>query len=324
MDTESIATTPDRDAVFREITESIIEAIEAGAANGGYRMPWNQTPLSHRSVEGRGYRGLNVLLLSIAALRRGFGSPVWGTVKAWNAKGGTVRKGERGTRVVLWKATQKTPPWEDQEGDAADNRKPACARLYARAFTLFNLCQVEGVDPEVYDVGPRPLADLIAPDWRVFEAATSIGARVEFGGVHACYMPAFDLIKMPDRWRFSCQREITSTLAHEAIHATGHRDRLARDFSGRFGERSYAVEELVAELGAAMLLGVWGYQPTERADHAQYIASWLKVLREEPRAIMTVASKAQAAADFLLAAATVRDGQASPVPKAAQAGEAVE
>lgn len=310
--------TPDRDALYRDITQTIIRSIEEGAVCGDYKMPWNRTPLTHRSTEGRAYRGLNVLLLSIAALSRGWVIPAWGTLKAWNAAGGKVRKGERGTRVVLWKKKDALP-WEDEEGDAGDSAKPPRARLYARAFTVFNVEQIDDVDPGDYIQQPRPLADLLAPDLRTLEAATGIGCRVEFGGERACYMPAFDRIQMPDRWRFSDQRAITSVLAHEAIHATGHKDRLAREFGRRFGDRAYAVEELVAELGAAMFLGNWGYQPSERIDHAQYIASWLHVLREQPRAILTVASQAQRAADFLLDAATRRDERAkAPETEAVQ------
>jgi antirestriction protein ArdC len=120
---------------------------------------------------------------------------------------------------------------------------------------------------------------------------------------------------MPDRAAFASQRAITSVLAHEAVHATGAQPRLAREFGRRFGDRAYAVEEIVAELGAAMLLGTWGYRVEERQDHAQYVASWLQVLREQPRAIMNIASAAQKAADFLLDAA----GAAAPsVPEAAE------
>jgi antirestriction protein ArdC len=306
MNDTTINSTRDRDALYREITESIIQSIEEGAGSGAFRMPWNRTPLTHRSVDGRPYRGLNVLLLSVAALRRNWTTPTWGTLRAWNAVGGKVRKGERGTRVILWKKSD-APSLEENEGDAGDDRTPPPPRLYARSFVVFNVAQIEGIDPNDYAQQPKPIKNLVAPDLYTLEAVTSIGCRVEFGGVRACYLPAFDLIQMPDRWRFEDQRAITSVLAHEAIHATGHKDRLAREFGKRFGDRAYAVEELVAELGAAMFLGNWSYRMTQRDDHARYIASWLAVLREQPRAILTVASQAQRAADFLLEAATRRE-----------------
>jgi antirestriction protein ArdC len=208
--------------------------------------------------------------------------------------------------VILWKK-KDAPPWEENEGDAGDDRTPPPPKLYARSFFVFNVAQIEGVDPNDYAQQPKPIGDLVAPDLYTLEAVTSIGCRVEFGGVRACYLPAFDLIQMPDRWRFDDQRAITSVLAHEAIHATGHKDRLAREFGKRFGDRAYAVEELVAELGAAMFLGNWSYRMAQRDDHARYIASWLAALREQPRAILTVASQAQRAADFLLEAATRRE-----------------
>jgi antirestriction protein ArdC len=246
--------TRSRYALYREITQSIIQSIEEGAGSGAFRMPWNRTPLTHRSVEGRPYRGLNVLLLSVATLRRNWAIPAWGTLRAWNAAGGKVRKGERGTRVILWKKDD-APPWEDHEGDAGDDRAPPPPKLYSRSFTVFNVAQIEGVDPNDYAQQPRPIKNLAAPDLYTLEAVASIGCHVEFVGTRACYPPAFDLIQMPDRWRFDSQRAITSVLAHEAIHATGLKDKLAREFGKRFGDRAYAVEEIVAELGAAMFLG---------------------------------------------------------------------
>jgi antirestriction protein ArdC len=300
-------TTPtnQRSVLYDNITGAIVRAIEDGAKGGAYRMPWNRIALRHRSVEDRPYRGMNALVLSCAALDRGYSPRVWGTYRAWAARGGQVRKGEKGTAIVVWKATRNTPPWEPQEGDAGDEQ-PHRARLFARAFWVFNAAQIDGIDVEEYADQPRPIGDLLAPDWRVPQALQMMGVPVHWGGDRAFYRIQHDEIHMPDRRLFTEARDITSVLAHEAIHATGHVKRLGREFGKRFGDRAYAVEELVAELGAAMALGHWGYAITERPDHAHYIASWLEVLRADAKAILTVASAAQKAADYLLEAAGVR------------------
>ena len=115
----------------------------------------------------------------------------------------------------------------------------------------------------------------------------------------ACYVPARDTICMPHFAQFTSAAAYYGTLGHECTHRTGHPSRLSRDLTGRFGSAAYAVEELVAELGAAFLCGTLGLAAEPRADHAQYIATWLHVLKTDARAVWTAASKAQAAVDWM-------------------------
>lgn len=280
-------------------------------------MPWNAAAFRHRSVEGRPYRGANALLLSITTAARGYASSTWGTVRAWGSKGGRVRKGEKVTCVVVWKATAATPPWEAQEGDAGADVRPHRVRLFARGYWVFAAEQVEGLDPEAWTPGPRQIADVLPPDARLLDALRAMGVSVAWGGPRAFYAPSLDRIQMPALEAFTTPTGPSSVLAHEAAHATGHQSRLARDLGKRFGEEAYAVEELIAELGAALVMGAHGYAVDPRADHAPYIASWLKVLRADARAIIGIASKAQAAADYLLDVAGAKATPAS-VPEAAE------
>lgn len=296
----------DKQDIYQRITQQVVEAIETGATAGGYKMPWNATAFRHRSVAGRPYRGANALLLSISAAASGYGSGVWGTVRAWNAAGGRVRQGERGSPVVVWKTTQHMPPWEEQEGDEGDGQRPSRARFFARGYTVFAMEQVEGIDPETVAPGPRPISEALPPDTRLLDALAAMGVPVQWSGPRAYYVPALDRIQMPDLRAFTTPTGPSSVLAHEAAHATGHASRLARDLSKRFGSEGYAVEEMIAELAAAMVLGAHGYAVDPRQDHAPYIESWLRVLKADAKAIITIASKAQAAADFLLEAAGVR------------------
>jgi antirestriction protein ArdC len=128
------------------------------------------------------------------------------------------------------------------------------------------------------------------------------GVTITEGGAQAFYRPSVDAVTMPDRYRFKEAEPFYATLFHELTHATGHGTRVGRDFnaSKRWGDSAYAMEELVAELGAAFLCSHHGVSKAERADHASYIASWLKVLKSDSRAIFKAAADAQAAVNWLV------------------------
>lgn len=148
-------------------------------------------------------------------------------------------------------------------------------------------------------------------------------ATIWHGSDDAFYDPRSDLVSMPSFDAFVSADAFYSVLAHELTHWTGAKPRLDRDLSGRFGSDAYAMEELVAELGAAFITGHLGLDSEPRRDHAPYIASWLRVLGSDPRAIVTAASKAQAAADYLIGFAqqpTVYDAKAPAAPSIATEG----
>jgi antirestriction protein ArdC len=165
---------------------------------------------------------------------------------------------------------------------------------------VFNLEQVDGWQP------PRPATPdpkRVLVEVERFVMATFADIRI--GGDRAYYRPGTDHIQMPDRDRFTGTETIDATesyyatLLHELTHWTGHAARLDRDLSGRFGREGYAMEELVAELGAAFLCSDLGITNRPRPDHAAYIAHWLAVLKKDTRAIFTAASKANEARRFL-------------------------
>lgn len=179
--------------------------------------------------------------------------------------------------------------------------------MFARASWVFNAAQVDGYElPAEAELPENPLFDPIA---RAESFASATGARIEEGGDRACFIPALDTIRMPERRRFTGTDTTTpaegfySTLCHELTHWSGAKSRLDRDLSGRFGTESYAVEELVAELGAAFLCADLGITPEPRADHASYVKSWLEVLKSDKKAVFTAASKASQAANWLQALA---------------------
>jgi antirestriction protein ArdC len=159
---------------------------------------------------------------------------------------------------------------------------------------VFSAEQVDGW--EVPERQEKDTPERIAAAESFFAA---IGADVRHGGNRAAYSPSQDAIVLPSLEQFSEASRYYSTSAHEHAHWTGHASRLARDLSGRFGTDSYAAEELVAELSAAFTCARLGLSAAPRPDHAQYLSSWLRVLRADAAAIFTAASKAQQATDFL-------------------------
>lgn len=284
--------------VQQEITDTIIRQIEAGA--GKWQMPWHVKPgegfggAMPVNQDGRNYRGLNVILLWGAAMEKGYSRSIWGTFKAWQAKKAFPRKGEKATLCFFWdKILDKKHARENPE------KEPKFI-FFCKAYNLFNIEQL-GEVPAKYDspITAEPASnegERIAAAESYFAA---IPVDVRHGGGRAYYSPGGDFIGLPEFDRFNTPADYYSTRGHETVHATGHKTRCDRDFSGRFGTESYAFEELVAELGAAFLCGHLGISNEPREDHAQYLANWLKVLKNDKKAIFTAASKAQAAVDYL-------------------------
>jgi len=280
--------------IHRTITEKIVAAIQHGA--GTYEMPWHRNagrigrPLN--ASTGKPYRGVNVPSLWVEAWSRGFKSGFWASYRQWQELGAQVMKGERGTVVVFY---QKV------DGQQGDDETPQ-RRFVSRWSAVFNADQVSGWKPP-----DLPQINLVERLEAVERVIVSTGAAVREGHYDlACYDWALDRIDMPSRGLFKGTSTCTpteafyATLLHELVHWTGHQTRLARDLKNKFGSQAYAVEELVAELGSAFLAADLGIATEPRADHAAYVADWLRVVRADPFAISSASAKASAAADFVL------------------------
>jgi antirestriction protein ArdC len=287
--------------VHQEITNRIVDAIETA---GAFRLPWirdkgGSMKRPANIASGNPYNGVNIVSLWVSALASDYPSHLWGTYRQWQQRGCQVRKGEKSSLVVFY----KTLEIEEKNEDTGENG--TTERLIARASHVFNAAQVDDFELEpATDLPDEPAFDPIA---RAEAFAQSTGAVIEEGGDRACYIPSADIIRMPDRNRFTGTETTTpaegfySTLCHELTHWSGAKSRLNRDLTGRFGSDSYAMEELVAELGAAFLCSELTITPEPRTDHASYIASWLKVLKNDKRAVFAAASKASEAANWLMA-----------------------
>jgi antirestriction protein ArdC len=188
-----------------------------------------------------------------------------------------------------------------------ETAEEAQAIPFLKRFTVFNLAQCEGLPETMVVTAPPPEPGLIEPKVGALIKATGIDFRI--GGSRAFYMPAQDYVQVPPPQAYFEPINWHRTALHELGHASGAPHRLNRDLSGSFGSKKYAFEELVAEMNAAFCCASLGIVPTVR--HADYIGSWLEVLREDNRAIVRAASQASKAADFLLGFLPGDDAQSS-------------
>lgn len=271
------------------ITDQIVEAIENGA--GKWQMPWHRGLYRPINIDtGKAYRGINIVALWAASCLHGYNSHIWGTARQWQNKGCQVRKDEESSLVFFYMRFKvKNPETQIDE-----------ARQVGRASRVFNANQVDG-----YNAEPSEPKDSVQAVAEADDFVANTQAVVRHGGVRAYYSRSEDHIQMPDKDRFissefsSAIEGYYGTLLHELVHWTGIKKRCDREFGKRFGDKAYAVEELVAELGAAFLCADLGIAAEPRPDHAAYIEGWAKVLKADNRVIFAAASKASQATDFL-------------------------
>lgn len=270
--------------VYEIVTEQVLAALEKGTVP--WRKPWNPAG-AHQNLDGRAYRGVNQLLLEIAADQHGFDLPFWTTMKGANRRGGKVMKGSKSTIVTFWKSYTDT----DENGD---ERK----RFFLRYYRVFNVAQIEGMNwtaPTVEKVDHDP----IAAGEKIIAGMPNPPKITIKSSDRAYYAPMKDEIVLPQMEQYGIAADYYRVAFHEMIHATGHESRLDRGLMGWTETEDYAAEELVAELGAAMLCGVAGID-ADVEQSAAYIAGWRKALSDDPRLIVSAASKAQKGADYIL------------------------
>jgi len=278
----------DRPDPYAEVTARITAALEAGTVP--WRHPWRAR--GHRNaISNRPYRGINLLLLGLVALQQGYTEPRWLTFRQAVSLGGHVRRGERGTAVVLWKRIERR---DDSDGDLVDTFP------VIRSYTVFNAAQCDGLVLPDTNVGapfdPLDRAEAIA-------AGYAGGPSVFHDADSAFYVPARDEVHLPPRAAFREAHGYYATLFHELAHSTGHPTRLNREghqTAAVFGSPTYGREELVAEFAAAFLCHEAGIDASRLDQSAAYIASWLQTLRNDRRLAVVAAGLAQRAADRVL------------------------
>jgi antirestriction protein ArdC len=278
---------------YQTITEKIVAAIEKGV--GTFMMPWHggAAPLNmpvNAATDAR-YQGINVVALWAEAAVKKYVSGYWASYRQWQSLGAQVRRNERGATIVFFKKIEKEQESED------DDERP---RFVARISRVFNWHQVDGWEL------PQPKRTLeVETNERIEAFVLATKAEVRHCGYVAHYRHDLDCIEIPDRGRFvgtgtsSPTESYYGVLLRELTHWSGAPHRLNRVFGQRFGDRAYAFEELVAELGSAFLCSTFGITNEPRYDHATYLSSWLDILDRDAKAIFTAANRAQRAVEYL-------------------------
>jgi len=269
-------------SVYEIVTSRILAELEKGEIP--WRKPWRTLPPANL-ISKKPYRGINVFLLALA----GYGSQHWLTFNQAKQLGGNVRRGEHGTKIVFWK-------FDKFETETADGETAERKSAFLRYYTVFNLEQTEGLKallalPPTFPIESAEEIVKGMPNPPAFEQ-----------DAQAAYLPSRDTVTMPSRTAFDSQAEYYSTLFHELTHSTGHAKRLARegfDTPQMFGSESYSREELIAEMGSAMLCGIAGIEQATISNSAAYLHSWIKRLKSDSRLVVSAASAAQKAADYV-------------------------
>jgi len=247
--------------------------------------------------DGKSYHGFNIINLAMEAEDNGYESNLWGTANAWKKKGYYVKKHETAHHVFFnapIEVVDRDFGVITDSGELKDVKKKI---WYFQPYPVFNASQIQDY-PIVKKTEEKKVSKVtVLKDVENYVSKTK--ANIKFGGGRAFFSPSGDFIKMPKVEDFHDTESYYGTLLHELVHWTGSDKRLKRDFSGGFGSDAYAMEELVAETGSAILSTLLGISPTVRSDHAQYLNGWIEQLDKKPEQVMKAITKATQAIDFL-------------------------
>jgi antirestriction protein ArdC len=275
-------------SVYRIVTDKIIQQLESGVAP--WRKPWRCEPPCNL-ISGKAYRGINPFLLS----PQGYGSKYWLTFAQANKLGGHVMKGEKSSLITYWNVGQERLTTD--ENGITRKSKP----FLLKYFNVFNVEQTEGIADKLGLGNASPRVADIERCEQIIADMPNRPAMAQHA--QASYRPSNDVVSMPSKTSFDSSENFYSTFFHELVHSTGHASRIGRDGIEKvelFGSESYSKEELIAELGSAMLSGITGISPATIENSASYLQSWIRVLKGDSKLIVQAASTAQKAADYIL------------------------
>lgn len=268
------------------VTDQIIADLERGVAP--WEKPWKDNGagagiigIPMNASTGKTYRGINILTLWIAGAKLNTNDLRFVTFKQAKGLGGSVVKGSRGFKVYFY------TDWIKVDDDGEQRRIPVL-----KEYTVFHVSQVDGCN-ELFRL-PTGVGQLPSD---TAEFCDMLEATVHHGSNRACYVPALDVVNMPAPADFVSLDAYRNVLYHELTHWTGHESRINRNLAAKHARDAYAREELIAELGAAFICAEFGLAYETR--HAAYLQSWLRVLKDDKRAIFQAASAAQKAVDWM-------------------------
>jgi antirestriction protein ArdC len=285
---------------YQEVTEAVLEQMESG--NIVSRCSWNQVGFPQNVTTGISYRGWNVFWLNFHTMLKGYSVPYYITFKQAQALGGTIKKGEKGTKITYWasiKVRQSEEAGEPQNGDNSAEQ----TRMVPKIHTVFNIDQTEGIDFPKVEAMFRSDAEKIEACEQIINEMPN-RPQLNLKGQYPAYHPLNDLVTVPDIAQFDSSEEYYCALFHELAHRTGHENRLSRKEitePNKYGSEPYSREELTAELTAAFLCAITGIQQQTIQNSAAYLQGWLKALKNDKTLILKAAGQAQKAADYILA-----------------------
>lgn len=267
--------------IYQQVTDKIIAELESGNLPSWVKDWSGEAGADCNVITKKPYNGINTIILNMS----GFHSPYWGTYKQWLSLGAQVTKGSKGTHIIYYSPVERNT----KITEAGEVKEYS---YILKSYTVFNADQVTGWEAPAAPM-PKQFNNIFAAE----VLAIKSGAVIKHGGDKAYYSPDRDFVAMPHKSQFNSEAGYYATLMHELAHWSGHSSRLNRDLSGRFGNEAYAMEELIAELSAAFLCAKLGIAGELR--HSSYIASWLRVLKNDNKAVFKAAALAQKAADYL-------------------------
>lgn len=285
-----------------KINAQLVASLESGNTPP-WRRPWclgENAGFPSNVVSKKPYRGVNPLILDLASMKHGFSSKWWGTFNQWKAMGGMVKRrpaalpeGQWGSTVVFWSPISKTVMAED--GTEEEDKF-----FVMKTFTVFNIDQVEGDHLDHLRAGRADTDGSVVIDYEpAEEAIAATGITIRHGGARAFYSPSEDLVQVPPKASFTEPDEYYETVFHELVHATEHLSRL--NWSRKEKENTYALGELVAEIGSCYLARELGVPASENlTNHVAYLGHWLKAMKDDPKFIFQASAQASKAADFIL------------------------
>lgn len=273
--------------IYEMITDRIIEQLENGVV--AWQKPWTGVhDGAYNRISNKPYSLLNQMLLSKTG--------EYATFKQWTELGGHIKKGEKAEIVTFWKIQQIEE--ENEDGEKTIKQLPLL-----RYYNVFHISQVEGVEPKSIDLNelqPIEEAERIKTEYmqrehiKILEKVTN----------KAFYSPSLDYIQVPCKEQYQHIEEFYSTLFHEMTHSTGHKVRLDREDVKDcmyFGSENYSKEELCAELGSAFLINKLGIESSKSFNNSTaYIQSWLRVLKNDKKFIISASSRAEKAVKYIL------------------------
>jgi antirestriction protein ArdC len=281
--------------IRRRITDQIVAALSDPTKLPPWRKSWTSfdANIGHpcNALTRKPYRGINTLLLGLSAQRRGFQSRHWLTFRQAKEMGVSVRSGEKSTHIIFFKPIRAERTTEDSE-------EKQDTFFLMRSYCVFNVEQTTGLDHLRVGNAPLTAVEIEQRHEQAEAVIAATGADIRHGGDRAFYSPTGDFIQMPHRQQFEKAEAYYQTAGHELTHWAEHPARLNWDRSKP--ENSYAMGELIAELGGCYLMGELGLPTGEDlTNHAAYLKHWLAGMQNDTKFLFRAAAQASRTVDYL-------------------------